>query len=401
MVVSAEITILNSESVKYIDVTQRAPEPLVSVENKLTFSYGNYNKDVGGVPTPTNTFWQKLALDNTIANLGNVGAVGVMATTEAVTPNENGDGGIFDYEKGVPVYVNIGKVWGLFEVLNFIPLFFPVVNQTLKNFSGFNILGNKIDLSSLRNYGGQMGVYIKRNIGNLRIYTDFSQNIYTEIPTEIEYSKNAYSNYEAYKKANIDLLNNQKVDILKLQQGQQRQTQNLDTAVNLGNTLARSAFAMGTGGIASGVGSLIGGAINVASQEIKFNMAQQNAVANSKLENAQKHEIARSTIAPATVTNGSLSLFSAFENDPQFEDGLSTIFYSIDYVKINSFQKEEILRYMFENNIMQKVENIQDLRGNHELEWYSNLYAPKVYQAKITNRNPLNTRKDLIVFCED
>ena len=66
-----------------------------------------------------------------------------------------------------------------------------------------------------------------------------------------------------------------------------------------------------SGNIAGGITGLLSGGVNIASEEIKFNMQQQNERANQKLAAAQALERTRATIVPSSDLNGSINLATA------------------------------------------------------------------------------------------
>lgn len=229
----------------------------------------------------------------------------------------------------------------------------------------------------------------------MRIYFNIEKNLYTDIQTSIEFAKDAFSNFEAYQKANIELINRQGTATQQQQQQQQRELQTLNTVTKGANTLISSIASFASGDIGSGITNLLGGGVNIASEEIKFNMQMQNDKANLQLQQQQALERAQSILTPVNEFSGSVPLHIAFLTQPQTTKittgGL--YYFSLGYLDLNDVQLQILRRYIFDNKILQKATDTTALSAP---EWTNG-----IYQVRINNRSAINTRKDLIIFVED
>lgn len=257
-------------------------------------------------------------------------------------------------------------------------------------FVSMRFLGNDIDISNLKNDY----IYIKRYIGKMRVYVDIEKNIYTDIITTLEFAKNAYSNYEAYQKANIELVNNQNNAALQQQQQQKRDLQTVSSVTSGVNTAIGAVSQFASGNIAGGITGLLSGGINIASEQIKFNMQQQNERANNKLAAAQALERARGTITPSSDLNGSINLATAIYSELQGATSTARYLHILK-ITLTDMQLYSVQKYIFDNLITEKITDITQIT---KPEWQT-LF--NYYQIKITNRSAINTRKDLIIFAED
>lgn len=300
---------------------------------------------------------------------------------------------------------------GFWESLNYIPVnlrtMFPAVFNEPEKTVVFSLLmlGNKIDLSYPEFYNS---FGIKRETGFLRVWIDLSRDLYTDISTTFEFAKNAYSNYDAYKAANVDLLNRQAKDTLELQQKQQRELQNLTTAKNIVNTVGDSIKSSvsgfqsgGAGGaIAGGVSSLATGVFNTIMDEYEFNTKQQNAVANQKLAAEQAHERARATIVPSTEMRGAISPQTFLAVD---EYNNKTILFEFIYARPTEQNSGAtalpLYRYVFENAITHDLQ--YSYPAGFQIKHPAWLNNSMPYQIKIISVDPASTRKDFTVFVED
>ena len=299
---------------------------------------------------------------------------------------------------------------GFWESLNIIYFSIGNLYTTTDNGSriyiGLKILNNVIDLSKFPSLAESRTIYIKRGVGFLRVFANRRKMQYQDIQTTFEYAKNAYSNYDAYKAANLDLVNKQNFDALRLQQKQQRYAQNLDTAKNIvgifTNTIKGGLggfLSGGGGGAAAGAASnLIGGALNVGFDEVKFNAQQQNDRANQKLAAEQAHERATKTIVPSSDINGSINsqLYIDCSNEKQYDAALFCV-YSVDISSVHDVATMQ--KYIFEKALTDDIiyNGISPVILKNP-EWNT---LNNVFQVKIENRNPLNTRKDFTIYVRE
>lgn len=287
---------------------------------------------------------------------------------------------------------------GIWECYNFFNVYINGI-QKRRALLSFGLLGNVIDISQLRNDY----VLIQRRSQSLRVYVDYERNVYTDIQTTFEFAKSAYSNYEAYQKSNIDLTQSQQFETLKQQQKQARDLQTVDTTFAAINGVAGAAqgagagFAVGgpVGAIAGGLTSAAKSAAQIAQNEVKFNMQQQNQTANLKLAQQQQHESARATIVPTSELHGSLTFLDAFITiltGSQYEYGAAL--YTLRYIDLNDLQMAQVERYAFENFITDKVNAASQIVRPL---WQT---MRPIFQVKIQNKNPINQRKSFMIFAE-
>lgn len=276
---------------------------------------------------------------------------------------------------------------GFWECYNFFRLYIDGITNTRALLS-MTLLNNTIDISQLRNNY----VLIRRQSQSLRVYVDYDRNVFEDVQTTFEFAKNAYSNFDAYQKSNIELTNRQAFNALRQQQEQARDLQTVDTAFAAANTVMNSVSSFASGNIAGGVTGLLGGAANIAQQEIKFNMQQQNQTANAKLAAAQQLEKARSTIVPSSELHGSLSFLDAFVS--RLSDNGNAALYSISSIRLNGLQMACVERYAFDNLITDKITNVSQIV---KPAWQT---LHNYFIVKIENRSAINNRKGLIIFAE-
>lgn len=289
--------------------------------------------------------------------------------------------------EGTGVY-DIRK-WNICEVFDFIKINLPTI-ETNESYINAIILNNSIDISKIKNNY----FYIKRENGYIRIYVDIEKNIYTDIVNTLEFAKNAYSNFDAYIKSNIELVNRQNLTALQQQQQQKRDLQNLDHVISGANSLQRAAFSLGMGSVGGAIGALVGGAVSIAADEAKFNMQQQNEIANNKLAAAQALERARSTITPSSELKGSVSLATALRGAYDATHNYITPVI-LSKITLTDMQLYNVQKYIFDNLITEKITDITQIKKPEWQKFFN------YYQIKITNRSAINTRKDLIIFVED
>lgn len=276
---------------------------------------------------------------------------------------------------------------GTWEVLNYFKLYLDT-KQTNRALLSLSMLNNTLDISQLRHDY----ILIKRQSQSLRFYIDYERNVYEDVQTTFEFARSAYSNYDAYQKANIELTNRQSLDTLRQQQKQQRDIQTVNSVHSGFNTALNAIGNIASGNFAGAAMGVLGGAGNIAADEIKFNMSRQNETANQKLSAAQAHERARSVIVPSSELHGSLSMLNAFTSMLAAQG--KTSLYTLNYIVLNPFQLACLEKYIFENVITDKIINMSQLT---KPAWQT---LHNFYQVKIANRSALNNRKDLIIFVE-
>lgn len=273
-------------------------------------------------------------------------------------------------------------------------VFLPV-NETTVAFS-VTLLNNTIDISQLKNDF----IELQRFSGKIRVWSDFDRNIYTDIQTSFEFAKNAYSNYDAYKSANLDLVQAQENATFKQMQEQARRS------FNVSQVFSNIRGAVGTleGGISGasgGAAGAIAGAVtgtakgalswglSALEKTINFNMQQQNERANLRLAQAQARETATQTIIPSSDLSGSLSFLTAFATD------ISTgkyAYFALRVATISDTQLRFFEKSAFSEMILDRITNANDIVRP---VWQT---LHNVYQLHLANKNPLNNRKDLILY---
>lgn len=373
LTLTAEITLINSKTLQILhekQVSEMAMET-IKVTTPSSFFYNDYIS----LPNLSNIVREK------ILKCLRVPSEKVVEYTSWYEAPNSALCFVLDGETGTG-----GAATGIAEVFNVIDLKMSKLSNNKIPLS-LQLLGNTIDLSQ----AATNTIEIKRNSQSMRVYTNKNKEIYTDIPTTFEFIKSAYSNYEAYQKSNIDLLNNQSFETLKQQQAQQRKLQTLDSVAKGASSVGNALFAFGMGNVAGGVGQLIGGAAGVATDEIKHNMKTQNDTANAKLSAAQAHERARASITPSSEIKGSVNIVTALYSVLR-DNGTVALFY-VKYLNIGNNEKALIQKYAFENAITDKITGVEQIQKP--------TWADSYYQAKICNRSAVNTRKDLIIFVED
>lgn len=247
------------------------------------------------------------------------------------------------------------RKWNICEVFDFIKINLPE-NAANESYINAIILNNFIDISKIKeNY-----FYIKRENGYIRIYIDIEKNIYTDIVNTLEFAKNAYSNFEAYQKSNIELVNSQNLAALQQQQQQKRNLQTVSSVTNGVNTAIGAISQFASGNIAGGITSILSGGANIASEEIKFNMQQQNEIANNKLAAAQALERARSTITPSSDLKGSISLTTALKGAYNADINYITPII-LSKITLTDMQLYSVQKYIFDSAITEKVNDQKNL----------------------------------------
>lgn len=274
---------------------------------------------------------------------------------------------------------------GIAEIFRPEKLYLP--NDDDKIYTSIILLGNEISLRDCRDDF----IVIKRRNNSLRVYQSFAQNVYIDIVTTFEFARDAYSNYDAYKKANIDLVQAQQNATLEQTQRQERDLQTVNTSFMAANGALSAAT---SGSIFGAIKSAANTALQIAQSEITFNMRQANDRANQKLSQQQEHEKARETITPASEQSGSIEFNDAFFTDV---DEAKTRFTQIPlfvarYIPRTPALMKNLERYIFENEIMDRITDVEQITRP---QWQT---LHNYFMAKIQKTDPRNTRKAFIVY---
>lgn len=290
------------------------------------------------------------------------------------------------------IYITTSKdseerpLYGLIECSNFIKLNFTTAENKITFPVSLNFLNNDIDMSKcLNNY-----VYIKRNYKYLRVYIDYEKNIYQDIPTDFEYTQSAYSNYEAYSKGNLDLVQEQSLKQLQQQHAQEKRSNNINNILSGVSSVASGIGSFAYGNIAGGISSIVGGATDIFTKTYKQNIAQQNDIANLELKNQQARELLENLVVPTSEKRGDLSInnyIRANANGNNFIFTFRMIQISGKDTLINSIQ-----RYIFDNTVTEKYY----IRNQLNVPIWN--IDNGLLQVKLKNKNRNNTRKDFLIW---
>lgn len=280
------------------------------------------------------------------------------------------------------------ETWsGLYEIYDYIKVPLPAcgVNEARTNLV---FLGNDIDISSIRNDY----IFIQRLESGLRIHIDLLRNDYVDITTSIEFDKNAYSNYVAYKQANLQLSQAQEQKQLRLQRGQQLFQFQTDSAF-----AELSAAGDAIGKVVEGdYDGAISGAINYRVNSIQkaINLANKQAFAEQDLQLKQSNQRTADlrTIVPSSQLNGTQTLISAFSTYQGSSVG--TTLYSVKSVVLSETQMRVLERYMLDNNIMDGVQSVADIAFP---EWQT-LRTMGGMKIRLENTYPALTRPAAVVY---
>ena len=286
---------------------------------------------------------------------------------------------------------------GIYDAYTFEKITFRTDSEKNRLYFSVKIFNNLIDISQCRyNY-----FYIQRKSQGLRVYIDVERNIYTDIDTTFEYAKNAYSNYEAYKKANIDLVQEQQKATLKLSQKNARIQQTIKTIYQSANAALNSAEAAGegfsqggwAGAIIQGLQSLGRSALNIGESETLFYAQQLSERANLALAQEQEHERARETILISEDLAGRTAYTDIYATS-SYEVGGDYLIYFMQYLyaDIDTTNIIEFSNYVYENKLLNKIFDITD---DSLPEWQ---IAFDFYQKRIAKKSQLNTNKTLTVY---
>lgn len=170
--------------------------------------------------------------------------------------------------------------------------------------------GNQIDLSQTE---GNRELYIQPLHKGVRLWLNYAKRNYIDIATTLEFTYTAYSNYEAYKKANIDMLYQQKRETMELQHDLQEEQLAVESAFNMGtSTMKGAASGAASGGVIGAVvgaaGGLISSGIDAAKGAQSQILQEQNDKANLNLAYKHALQTASATIMPGSQVSGSISL---------------------------------------------------------------------------------------------
>lgn len=284
---------------------------------------------------------------------------------------------------------------GLVECFNWLYLKVLELNDDVPQsriYTSIELLGNTIDISRLR----KTYLHLKRGDRKMRCYIDVSQNHYQDIMTDWEYIKSAFSNYEAYAKGNMYLVQWQQTAALDQRQQQARELQTVDTAFSAANTVTSTIKSAATGNYLGAASNLVGGAANIAQSEIKFNMHQQNDRANLGLSQYQERERARKTLVPSSERSGTISPTTYLTAIPAVSQNNNKIhsFFTRHYFNVTQNVLAVLERYIFESQVTDKYNAIYDLA---KPDWQT---RHNYFQVKIENNSIINNRKGLIIFAE-
>ena len=297
---------------------------------------------------------------------------------------------------------NDSNYYGFAESLNYIyaPIrentYPPETNPCLK----LDFLGNSIDISKGMVLNSQnRGIYFQRGNQSIRVFTNFGKSVYTDVTTTFEFAKNAYSNYDAYQKSNIDMLNAQSTEVLKQQQRQQRDMQTINEVQTGLKAVTSSAMSFATGNIAGGSMNLLNAGADIAFSEMKGNLQRQNDMANLKLAQLQAHEKAASLIVPSSEIKGTVDLLTSFLTiKKSFVFGNSgeisaLVVTYLDYPEPESQRlryRERIAEYVIKNDILIKTTDLTAVNA----EWLPVSYI----RLSLKRTDSATNDKNFVIF---
>lgn len=300
----------------------------------------------------------------------------------------------------VPDTMAPDRYFGISEILAPFDVYINTLNAPSTVVTSVRILGNEIPLKDCRNDY----ITIWRRAQKMRIFTDFDRGVYTDIETTFEFTRDAYSNYEAYKKANIDLIQRQQSASLELQQEQQRKqfivNQIFATYEGVRSTITDTGTELLSGDLGAAAKAAARGVENIllsgAKAGISQKMARQNAQANLRLAQEQAHEQARETIVSAGDLGGSLQYSEAFISDTydamRPQDVYPYSLFTLSRLVASDIDMRRLERYAFSTDI---IDAIRDASDAVRPSWQ---YLHNFFQMRIKNKNPLNNKKDMIIF---
>lgn len=277
--------------------------------------------------------------------------------------------------------INNNAVAGIVECLSFYKL--KVKTDANRIYLLLKIFSNTVDLSQLK----KDYVIIKRFSQYIRIYLDYENNIFEDITTVIEYTQDAFSNYQAYIKGNMALAQEQERNALIQQQKQAKEINRFDrTSGLLRGGLIGGLF---SGSVKGAVAGAVGGITDAYISEKKLNIQQQNDIANLRLQQQYKNEYAAKSISTTSEKSGDIS-FTDFINAVV---DFSSI-YDVVYIDIDTDTKRDLIyNYIIENGIVEKIYDIKQIKAPS--------YSGKTYyNVVIRNRSRINNRKGFVIYAE-
>lgn len=211
------------------------------------------------------------------------------------------DSGIASLTQNKPA-AGIGRVYSFLNTLE--P---PGVDQI---YSTLNIFGNEIDMSNVPDW---REFYIQPRSSGIRIHTCYARGNYIDINTDIEFSKDYMSNFNAYVKSNIQSDYTLKTEYARQEQEQRREMRLTSGVINIASSAQKGASAGmlvngAVGTVAGAIAGGVSGVVDLIKNEIIGNMQDQNEIANINLAEKQAIQRASSMIVPGTQINGTVSL---------------------------------------------------------------------------------------------
>lgn len=278
------------------------------------------------------------------------------------------------------------NIVGLGRVFSFIEINVPQNSQPYQyDLPVFiNLCGNQIPLDTSDK------LYLKQSDHGLRLYTNLNKNIYYEIPNAIQYSKAAFSNFDAYQKSNISLQHLQEREQLRLQQQQQKDMQAVNTAQSIFNNVSQSARTAAINPVAGAV-DLVSGAVNTGIDLYKQSKNRQNERANLALKQSQALAYARASVSPSSYVNGDIFISDIYKFAGQSIN--SNEIYSFSVLYLTEKDVLRIREYCVNNNIINQFDDFDP--PQHVPQW--GVFTP----YKIFIKSKLgNARKDAYLFAE-
>lgn len=278
------------------------------------------------------------------------------------------------------------NIAGLGRVYSFIEISVPQSSQLYQyDLPVFiNLCGNQIPLDTSDK------LYLKQSDHGLRLYTNLNKNIYYELPNAVQYSKAAFSNFDAYQKSNISLQHLQEREQLKLQQQQQKDMQAINTAQSVFNNVSQSARTAAINPVAGAV-DLVSGIINTGVDLYKQSKDRQNERANLALKQSQALAYARTSVSPSSYINGDIFISDIYKFTGQSIN--SNEIYSFSTLYLSEKDVLRIREYCVNNNIINQFDDF--IPAQHVPQW--GVFTP--YTIFIKSKLG-NARKDAYLFAE-
>lgn len=247
-----------------------------------------------------------------------------------------------------------------------------------------NLCGNQIPLDTSDK------LYVKQSDHGLRMYTNLNKNIYYEIPNAIQYSKAAFSNFDAYQKSNISLQHLQEREQLKLLQQQQKDMQVISTVQSVFNNVSQAARTAAINPVAGAV-DLASSIVNTGIDLHKQSKERQNARANLALKQSQALAYARTSVSPSSYINGDIFISDIYKFTGRTIN--SNEIYSFSMLYLTEKDVLRIREYCVDNNIVNQFDDFDPRQ--HVPQW--GVYTP--YTIFIKSKLG-NARKDAYLFAE-